>query len=230
MKLLALLKKWLAVTPQTGKAALAVAVVAIVLPTILQLSLERTVWGAGLLVYFPFVMLAAILLEWKAATIIMLVSALLADWLFGGPHHRLLQQPSDMFEVAMFLSGLTVIIALVYANRTTFRQLVGPTSKGGAFFSVEEGQAWASWPEAGFHLRLGPQDEVAGMMKDYLAQLEVVQRLAVAAQAKDTQSISGSCAQCVSSDIRLMAGTGVESSYPNDRFGQWKADIAARGS
>lgn len=190
MQLLALLKKWLVVTPQAGKPALVVAVVAILLPTMLQLSLGGTAWGAGLLVYFPFVMLAAVLLDWKAATIIMLASALLADWLFGGPHHRLLQQPADVFELAMFLSGSTVIIALVQANRTTFRQLVGPTCKGGTFFSLGEGQAWASWPEAGFHLRLGPQDEVASMMRDFLAQLEVAQRLALAVEAKAAQSIS----------------------------------------
>lgn len=191
MKLLGFLKKWLLLTPQVGKSALIVAVVAIGLPTILQVSLDGTVSGSGLLLYFPFVTLAAILLEWKAATIIMLVSAMLADWLVSGPHHRLLEQPADIFELAMFLSGSTVIILLVHANRTTFAELVGPTSKTGVFFSLEKDQAWASWPEAGFHLRLGPQDEVASMMRDFLAQCELSERLALAVQAKTTQSISG---------------------------------------
>lgn len=191
MQLLGFLKKWLLLTPQVGKSALVVAVVAVGLPTILQVPLDGTASGSGLLLYFPFVTLAAILLEWKAATIIMLVSALLADWLFSGPHHRLLEQPADIFELAMFLSGSTAIILLVHTNRTTFAELVGPTSNTGVFFSLEEDQAWASWPEAGFHLRLGRQDEVASQMRDFLAQRELSERLALAVEAKATQSISG---------------------------------------
>jgi len=191
MTLLGFLKKWLVVTPRTGKSALVIAVLAIGLPTILRISLDGVVLGTGLLLYFPFVTLAAVLLEWKTATIIMLVSAGLADWFFNGAPHRLLEEPTDVLDVAMFLSGSTLIVALVYAIRRIFGELVGPTSKDGVIFSLKEDQAWASWPEAGFHLRLGPQDEVASMMKDFLAQRELAERLAVAAQAKAPSSISG---------------------------------------
>lgn len=186
MTRLGFVKKWLVVS-STGKSALLVAVLAIALPTVLRVSLDGMVLGTGLLLYFPFVTLAAFLLEWKAATIVMLVSALAADWLFSGPHHRLFEEPADLFEVAMFLSGSTLIIALARAIRTTFGDLIGPASKSGVFFSLEGDQAWASWPEAGFHLRLGPQEEVAGMMKDFLAQCELAERLARAVPAKASQ-------------------------------------------
>jgi K+-sensing histidine kinase KdpD len=188
MALLDFLKKWLVATPKKGKSALVLAVLAIGLPTILRASLDGIVVETGLLPYLPFVMLAAILLDWKAATIIMLVATVLADWLFIAPHHRLLEEPADVFAVAMFLIGSTLTIALVHAIRTALTDLVGPTSKDGVIFSLKEEQAWASWPEAGFHLRLGPQGEVASMMEDFLAQLELAERLAAAAQAKAPHS------------------------------------------
>ena len=189
MTLLGFLKKWLVTTPKTGKSAVVVAVFAIGLPTILRASLDGTSVETRFLPYLPFVMLAAVLLEWKAATIIMLVAAGLADWLFIGPHHHALEEPADILAVAMFLSASTLAIALVQAIRTALTNLVGPTLKDGVIFSLKEDQAWASWPEAGFHLRLGPQDEVASMMKDFLAQLELAERLAAAAEAEARQSV-----------------------------------------
>jgi len=187
MTRLSFVKKWLLVSPQAGKSAIVVGVLAVALPTILRASLDGSVFGTGLLLYFPFVTLAAMLFEWKAATIIMLVSALMADWLFSLPHHRLFEEPSDLFEVVMFLGASTLIIALVHAIRTTFRELVGPASKGGVFFSLEGDQVWASWPEAGFHLRLGSQHEVGSMMKDFLAQCALAERLERAANFEAPQ-------------------------------------------
>jgi hypothetical protein len=190
MTLVALLRKWLVATPLTDKRALIVAVVALGLPTIMRASLDGIVVGSGLVPYFPFVLLAAILLEWEAAAIVMLISAVIGDWLFIGPHHRLLEEPTDIFGVVMFLAGSSLIIALVHAIRTALHDLVGPTSNNGVIFSLKEDQAWASWPTAGFHLRLGPQEEVARMMADFLAQLELANRLRTAAQEKALQSAS----------------------------------------
>ena len=47
----------------------------------------------------------------------------------------------------------------------------------GVIFSLERGQAWASWPGAAT-VRLGPHKEVAAMMEDFLAQVELGERLA----------------------------------------------------
>jgi hypothetical protein len=76
-----------------------------------------------------------------------------------------------------FLVVSALIIGLVQAIRTAFEDLIGPTAGDGVFFSLENGQAWASWPTAGFHLRLGPQEDVAAMMKDFVAQVELGKRL-----------------------------------------------------
>jgi hypothetical protein len=53
-------------------------------------------------------------------------------------------------------------------------------ASNGVIFSQERGKAWASWPGEPYYVQLGQQDEVAEMMKDYLAQLELGERLAKA--------------------------------------------------
>ena len=68
--------------------------------------------------------------------------------------------------------------------------LVGPTGPGGVIFSLQDGQAWASWPTAGFHLRLGPRDDVAEMMKDFVAQVEMGKRLTGETQPDAPRRIS----------------------------------------
>jgi len=181
--LVQLLRKWVVATPVTGKRALIVAVAAVGLPTILRASLEGMVTATGFLPYFPFLLVAAVLVEWKVATIIMLAAAGVADWLFVGPHHPLFQEPSRIFGLAMFLASSVLIIALVHAIRSALHDLVGPTANDGVIFSLKDGQAWASWPTAGFHLRLGPQDHVRWMMNDFIAQVELSERLAKAAKS-----------------------------------------------
>lgn len=182
MTLVSLLRRWLVTTPLKGRIAMLFAVTAVAVPTLIRVWLDGIVVGLGFSAYFPFVLLAAILLKWKLATVVALVSAALTDALFVGPRYRLLEGPTDVFGVASFLVGALLIIGLVHAIRTAFDDLVGPTSSGGVMFSLKNGQAWASWPTAGFHLSLGPRDDVAEMMKDFVAQVELGKRLAKAAR------------------------------------------------
>jgi hypothetical protein len=148
------------------------------LPTFYRLSLDGVVMEIGYCPYLPFVLLSAVLLGWRQAAAVALVSVVIADALFEGPRYEIVEGPTDMLGDFGFLVISALIIGLVHAIRTTFADLVGPTGAGGVFFSLERGQAWASWPAAGFHLRLGPQDEVAEMMKDFVAQAELGKRLA----------------------------------------------------
>jgi hypothetical protein len=178
MTLVQLLRKWLITTPVTGRQAFACAVAAVGLPTLIRGSLDSVVVGIGFAPYFPFALLAAILLGWRQAAVVALASAVIADALFVGPRYELLNEPTDVFGVVVFLVGTALIIGLVHAIRTAFEDLVGPTAAGGVMFSLKDGQAWASWPTAGFHLSLGPRDDVAEMMKDFVAQVELGKRLA----------------------------------------------------
>jgi len=47
----------------------------------------------------------------------------------------------------------------------------------GIIFSLRDGEAWASWKTDPWAVRLGPQEEVAAMMEDFLAQIKVAERL-----------------------------------------------------
>jgi hypothetical protein len=52
-----------------------------------------------------------------------------------------------------------------------------PERRNGIIFSLEGGEALASWPGSGRPMRLGPHDEVAEMMVDFLMQRDVGRRL-----------------------------------------------------
>ena len=177
MTLVGLLRRWLVATPIAGKPAFTLAVAAVALPTLYRASLTGMVMGIGYCPYLPFVLFSALFLGWRQAAAVALVSVLVVDVLFTGPRFQLFEGPTDMLGDLGFLVVSALIIALVQAIRTAFEDLIGPTAADGVFFSLENGQAWASWPTAGFHLRLGPQDNVAEMMKDFVAQVELGKRL-----------------------------------------------------
>ena len=190
MNVVGLLRKWLVATPIAGKPAFTIAVAAVGLPTLYRLSLNGMVMGIGYCPYLPFVLLSALLLGWKRAAAVTLVSAVVADALFVGPRFQLFEGSTAMLGDLGFLAASALIIALVQAIRTAFEDLIGPTASNGIFFSLENGQAWASWPTAGFHLRLGPQDDVAEMMKDFVAQVELGKRLNGEIQPNSLRQVS----------------------------------------
>jgi hypothetical protein len=189
MTLVGLLRKWLVATPITGKPALLVAIAAVALPTLYRLALDGMVMGIGYCPYLPFVLLSAVLLGWRQAAVIALLSVAVADALFVGPRFQLLEETTDMLGDLGFLVVSALIIGLVQAIRTAFEDLIGPTGSG-VIFSLKDGQAWASWPTAGYHLRLGPRDDVVEMMKDFVAQVELGKRLTREAQPESPQQIS----------------------------------------
>ena len=190
MTLVGCLRKWLLATPIAGKPAFTLAVAAVALPTLYRFSLTGMVMGIGYCPYLPFVLLSAILLGWRHATAVALVSVVVVDALFVGPRFQLVEGPTDMLGDLGFLVVSGLIIALVQAIRTAFEDLIAPTAADGVFFSLEDGQAWASWPTAGFHLRLGPQDDVVEMMKDFVAQVELGKRLNGETQREALRQIS----------------------------------------
>lgn len=74
-----------------------------------------------------------------------------------------------------------MIIGLVEAARSTVENALRPARPDGTptqvVFSSQGGYAWASWYGSHSWVRLGPKDEVAVMMEDFLAQLELGKRL-----------------------------------------------------
>lgn len=167
---------WLLRPPISGLPALACGLAAILVPTFVRASVDGVVSGTAFSPYVPFVLLSALLLEWRYAAAVALVSVVVADMMFVDPRYVFVAGPTDVFGMSVFLVTAALAICLVRTCKT-FIQGGRPIGKG-IIFSLEQGQAWASWYRSGSRVRLGSKDEVAEMMKDFLAQLEIGERLA----------------------------------------------------
>lgn len=165
----------------TGLWALFWAVAAVAVPTLIRYSFEGIVTGCGTVTYVPFILLSALFLGWRYAVPVVLGSAYFADSLFMGHDHLLLEGPCDIYGMTAFLVGSGLIIATVEAVRRELQNMPGPAGNrdrtAGIVFSLEDGQAFASWYGSPSAVRLGSQQEVAEMMEDFLAQLELAKRL-----------------------------------------------------
>jgi hypothetical protein len=176
----AVLRTWLEAHPFDGRAAFLVGIVAVGIPTALRASVDGIVTGVPMTGYVPFILISAVLLGWWNASLVALASATLGDLLFVGPPNQLLEGPADMFVVGLFLFVSGVLIGFVELVRKLISDSGRPIAAGevtGIIFSLENGQAWASWSGSGAPVRLGPEAEVAEMMQDFLAQLELGRRL-----------------------------------------------------
>jgi hypothetical protein len=169
------------VEPPGGYQALFWAVLAVAVPTLVRLAIASHVTGVAIAPFVPFAMLAAIFLSWKHAAAVALVDALITDAFFIGPPLQLLEGPEDIIGTGFFLAGSAIIILFVQLMRTTIAANRKPQFQAklssGIVFSLERGEAWAGWQGKRSRVRLGAEDEVAEMMEDFLAQLELAERL-----------------------------------------------------
>jgi hypothetical protein len=139
--------------------------------------------------FFLFVLLSAVLLGRNAA-ILATIGSMGASILLWKLHiignaqvvpAMNMGSPGELVGFALFLAYCALIIGAVELIRrrlARFARLPGSTERSsGIIFSLEGGHAWASWPGSPMPVRIGPQHEVAHMMRDFLAQLEVGRRL-----------------------------------------------------
>lgn len=166
---------WLLRAPIGGIPAFLYGLAAIAVPTLIRVAVDGVVSGTAFIPYIPFVLLSALLLEWRYAVGVALASVIIADMMFVDPRYVFVAGPTDVFGMTVFLAASAIAICLVRACKTYIRG--GRPIGEGIIFSLEQGQAWASWYRSGSSVRLGSKDEVAAMMKDFLAQLEVGDRL-----------------------------------------------------
>ena len=175
------LRSWLLAPSLKGVWAYIGVAVAVAVPTLIRELLDDLVTGTEYAPYFPSVLLAAIFLGWGYAALVALISTIVVDALFIGPPPLLLEGPSDLFGVAVFVTGSALIIGFVHAIRSVIAShpaaVRAEETPGGIVFSLEDGQAWASWYGQDSPVRLGPQEEVEEMMEDFLAQLELGRHL-----------------------------------------------------
>lgn len=174
------LKRWLSAPPVSGAEALFWATLAVAVPTAVRGALQGVVSGCETIPFVPFVLLSAVFLGWRYATFVAIAAAWSSDLFFIGHGHRLFEGPCDVFGDGTFLLSSAMIIALVEGARSqlqTPKNLDLGEKFGGIVFSLREGEAWASWYGGGSPVRLGPDEAVAEMMEDFLAQLEFGKRL-----------------------------------------------------
>jgi len=181
MTVIGVLKGSLEKAPVTGIPALVCAIAAVALPTVIRCAVDNHVVGVAFSPYIPFVLLAVLFLGWKHAMFVTVTSAAVADLMFIEPRYVPMAGPTDAFGIFIFLLSAGLTIFLVQAARLAIETRPRPAEceigKTGIIFSLEKEQAWATWSGSGRPLRLGPESEVAAMMQDFLAQLELGKRL-----------------------------------------------------
>ena len=182
------LKRWLQSPSITGYQAILWGMIAIAVPTFFRASVDDLVTGVAVTPFVPSVLLATIFLEWKYAAGITLGAATVADAFFIGPPLRFLEGPTDLIALGLFLFASVLIIGFVCSQGPIAESAQGernPWRKGKIVFSLEKGQAWAGWHGERARVRLGPNEEVAEMMEDFLAQVELGKYLSGKARQAD---------------------------------------------
>ena len=164
----------------TGTRAIGLIILCIAIPTLIRAAVDSFVTGCEFSVFLPFVLVAAIFMEWRYAAIVALGSVGLADYLFM-THTHFISGPCDVYVVGVFLTSSTLIIGLVQLIRVRFAGIISTDrsefASGQVVFSLEDNQAWAGWHGRKTMVQLGSKDDVAEMMEDFLAQLELAERL-----------------------------------------------------
>lgn len=134
MTLVGLIKRAI-LTPRSKGAAAALVILAIAVPTLIRLAVEPFVQGRiPYLTYYPAVVLAALLIEWRAATIVTLGSLVSNELLFEAapgfaPHEA-------MARALLFTSGSAILIVLGHALRKTVAEL-DAAARREAFLAAE---------------------------------------------------------------------------------------------
>ena len=160
----------------TGRGVLLFGLVAVAVPTLVRALVQGFVTGSVFTPYLPFVLFSALLLGCRYAAAVALASAAVADFLFMKPYFSLAAGPSDLFGIGVFLVSSALIVGVVRALRSfaeKVRSLQAPELSAGLIFSEERNQAWASWASARPRVHLGSHADVAEIMKDFIAQIEL---------------------------------------------------------
>lgn len=148
-------------------------------PSAIRAAADGFVSGCELTIYLPFVLLAALFLGWRHAVATALLSVLFAEFVVMGPHHSFLSSACSIYSLSVFAGASAVLITTVQGLRSLINWRLSKigSSEGNIVFSLENGQAWASWYGQTSPVQLGPHEEVAEMMQDFIAQLEIGKRL-----------------------------------------------------
>jgi hypothetical protein len=164
--------------PLTGVRAVLFGLAAVAVPTLIHGVVVGNGVALAFIVYVPSVVLAAVFMRSWHAALLALACAAAADWFFLEQQNQLTISASDLVGVPIFLFSSALILGGVRAVKSVLRTTFSPNAAPAkVLFSEEKGHAWAHWHGDRPSLPLGPHEEVADMMEDYLAQVELGKRL-----------------------------------------------------
>lgn len=173
--------RWIFASDFRGLTALGLLVAAVVIPTAVRVAIDGYVTGCEFTPFLPFVLLTAIMLGWWQASLVTLASVAIVAGLFAaGPLHLFFHEPCLVSATGVFLGASAAIVGVVTLIRQLFVRSMrrdAAECADGVVFSLEKDQVWASWYGSNLPMRLGSRRKVGEMMKDFLAQEELADRL-----------------------------------------------------
>lgn len=113
----------LSTAPPRGKDAFLYSALAVLIPTLVRASIDGVVSGTTFVAYFPFVLMAAMFLGWRNATVVALASAAAANFLFMEPRYTFFAGTHDTAGAASFVFSSVLIIVLAETLRRTVTEV-----------------------------------------------------------------------------------------------------------
>src|SRR5215218_7609636 len=140
------LKRWIDAPLVTGWLALLCSIAAVALPTIVRAAVNGVVTGCEFTPYLPFVLISAVLLGWKEAGAVALISVALLDGLFFGSSQVMHQGLCFLTAAGIFLASSALMIGVVILARRIIADLLGQPDRavGRDILSLDNGEVWLS--------------------------------------------------------------------------------------
>lgn len=168
---------WLFAPPVSGVWAWAIAAASIAVPSILRISIPPHLMDQGCTTFIPFVLATSILCGWRYASLVAVGSVISCHTIMAGTPFDLNFSDSQIEGYGIFLAASALMIAVVRLFRAaaarSLRQAGAKGNGKGVVFSLDRGEAWASWYGVDAPVRLGPRDQVVHMMEDFIKQVEL---------------------------------------------------------
>jgi len=170
-------RNWLFAPPLNAAPAWAVTAAAIAIPSTLRIVIPPHLMDQGCTTFFPFVLTTSILCGWRFASLVALGSALACHMIMAGTPFNFQISDAEVEGFGIFLvsSGLMIAVVRLFraAASRSLRQAGARGNEKGVVFSLDGGEAWASWYGVDAPVRLGPRDQVVHMMEDFIKQVEL---------------------------------------------------------
>ena len=113
----------LAGAPPAAGASVGYACAMVAIPTIIRTSIDAVVSDTTFVAYYPFIVLSALLLSWRAAAAVTIASALVANFLFMEPRYVFFATATDTIGTFFFILCALLIVAVGQTLRRAVHEL-----------------------------------------------------------------------------------------------------------